>query len=162
MKIKFTSFKTLSTFLFFSLCIFVSTNQHASIYNLSETEVSAQRDDNNVRISGSAFQKFEQVTITVECVSYARSSNDLPANRTVFADSFGNISADWHIPFDRRVIVRGTGNETKSEAETAVSSAIVPPILVTGNPRCASFNADNANFPIIVSESRHQNYHSQR
>lgn len=89
---KYNLIKPVSIFLLlFGLCVFVSLQQNASADNLSEsdilsndvssdTQVSAARTGNVVRINGSGFQKFEQVTITIEQINDARNGNDLLAN----------------------------------------------------------------------------------
>ena len=103
-----------------------------------------------VFITGSGFGKFEPVAFIVERVDDIRQTNDPAASWTGFSDENGNISGEWQVPFAGRFIINVAGeNGAKTQA---VVSAGVTPVVVSGNPSCATLNASSdPAFAHIVS-----------
>jgi hypothetical protein len=96
------------------------------------TEKAVYAVGETVGISGSDFNKFETVSLSVERVNEYQKTNDLMAFWTVTADENGNITGEWFMPFEGNYVVKATGNE--SGVETQVMIASVQPILIAGNP----------------------------
>ncbi len=98
------------------------------------------------------FSQFEEISVFVKQVNEAQYENVLLARWTVYADISGKIAFGWKAPFEGRFELSATGSKSGKEAQTTVSSLVPTPIVVSGNPSCADLNADNANFPHIMSD----------
>ncbi|HEY8562632.1 MAG TPA: carboxypeptidase-like regulatory domain-containing protein [Pyrinomonadaceae bacterium] len=111
-----------------------------------ETKISTAKANyaagETVAISGSGFGKFEQVGFSVERVNAYAPANDLLSTWTVTADENGNISGEWYKAFDAEFLVRAKGLESGVQTETVIAASVTP-VLVSGNPSCATLNASS-------------------
>lgn len=101
-----------------------------TVYKAGETVV----------VNGSGFGKGEQVALTVERGGAFQKTSELIAAWTVAADENGGIRAEWLMPFDGEFVVKATGSESGAESLPLMVSSVTP-IVVSGNPSCATLNA---------------------
>ena len=126
-----------------------------SIVALPEARLAALKNNygvgETVFVNGSGFAASEPVTLNVESVDVLRKTNDLSASWTVYSDEHGNIAFEWRVPFAGKFIVSAAG-EKGAATQTFVNAAAVAPIVVAGNPSCATLNASSdPAFAHIVS-----------
>lgn len=120
------------------------------------TEKSSYKIGETINITGKGYNRFEQVSVKLESYNESTGQTITLGQWDVVADGGGRISTTYNFNFlslpdsgDNFVII-ASGSETKPEAKASIEASI-PATFVSGNPSCATLNANNTNFPSITS-----------
>lgn len=132
----------------------ITSSDELNGYTL-KTDKSFYKQGEIITITGTGFGSYEAVELSIENYDELTGINQTTSQWNVYADFQGNIFT-W-LNFDSlastkgKNIVKAFSTENKNSVETEFSSAIVAPILVSGNPDCEKLNEDDVNFPSITS-----------
>lgn len=104
-----------------------------------------------VVVQGEGFRRFEEIELKVEQFDNLLGQNVLRGTWIVFADRKGSFVSEWNVPSEGVFSIKGSGSLSGREAEPVFFSCVTP-IVVSGNPNCATLNASsNSAFAHITS-----------
>lgn len=113
--------------------------------------LSAERNNyapgESAAITGQGFDKFEQITVSVEQIDDLQKTGNLLTAWTVVADENGSVNFDWNASFSGNYIVKAVGGTTKQETQTFLVVARTV-AQVPGNPNCKDLGANFEEFKI--------------
>lgn len=136
-------FFILSIMLIFSVSsVFAQTFGKISTDAGLTTEKRVYGQGETVVIKGSGFAGFEEITIKVEQYDELSEQNILHGAWTVFADGKGNFSSNWEVLLKGNFTITGSGSKSGQEVQTVIAASVTP-VLLPGNPSCATLNASS-------------------
>lgn len=107
-----------------------------------------------VRVSGQQFLANELVNISVDIKDLRVGTKYPYRSWTVYSDAKGYLNFDWKVPTTGSFTINVLGSQSKTPITKNISSVTgtPTPVFVSGNPSCATLNADNGTFPGITSD----------
>lgn len=121
--------------------LFDKRNKKAAVSEL-KTDRANYRKGDTATIHGIGFRKFEQVTIRIEQSDNQIRRNVLRGTWVAVSDEKGSFVSNWVVPFDGSFVVKSFGSESRQETETLITASVTP-VVVSGNPSCATLNASS-------------------
>lgn len=97
--------------------------------------------DETITITGEGFGRYEQIDVSVRELRDSYKNSAPIAGWIIYADADGRSRIEWQMPHAGRFEIKATGADSALAAKTVVSSLVPSPVLLRGNPTCASVNA---------------------
>ncbi len=139
--------------------LFVVSSQFAAAQVVREridsANVSADRQKfaagDQVKINGAGFGAGESVTLEASYVAPDETRTAI-AIWTVITGKNGDFETFWTAGYEGKFIIRATGVDSRTQSETTPLS-VVTPVVVSGNPSCATLNGSSNPAFAHITES---------
>jgi len=116
--------------------------QKPSVNSKLTVDKAVYKKGESAAIYGKGFRKFEEITLKVEQYDYLLQQDVLRGTWVAVADEKGNFVSNWIVPSEGKFVVRGIGKVSEQETQTVIASSVTP-VVVSGNPSCATLNASS-------------------